>query len=138
MSKHPNASEETAAMQRGEAMDDRPQDRYAGRRKFTGCHRCGSIDGMQIVHRETLENMSIFVIGLVRDWHRLPDSDDNELFCPCRFCNRDRVIPSGYEPVNLLTVQDWLNRDPMAPDYAAPAAEEPVLASEDSHDAAGL
>jgi len=33
---------------------------------------------------------------------------------------------------------EWLNRDPMAPDYAALAAEEPVLASLDSRDSAGM
>lgn len=124
MPKFSNASEETAEMQRREAMETRPQDRYAGRRKFACCRQCGSVDGMRSVCREMLAELSETGIKLLGPWHSELGNDE-ELFRPCRFCNPDR-ISDGYEPLSAKDVLAWLDRDPMAPDYAALAAEEPI------------
>lgn len=143
MSKYPNASEETAAMQRREAMETRPQDRYSGRLKFTGCRQCMSEDGMRSIHRDELRRfvtpLSMAIADIVATLCG-ESGNDEYLFYTCHHCNEDRAIPNGYETMSLSDVLTWLadDADPMAPDYAALAAEEPVLASQADRDAAGL
>ena len=137
MPKFSNASEETAAMERQEAMNEKPQDRLAGRLKFTGCHECGSQDGMQAVHRETLKDMASVTIQWLAGKYQYQQNDE-ELFYPCHFCNPGKTIPDGYEPMEVADVMAWLDRDQMQPDYAALAAEEPLSQIEDSRDSAGL
>lgn len=121
MSKFGNASIETAEMQHREALDDRPQDRYAGRRKFTGCRECGSVDGMQAVHWKTLEKMSKASIELF-NWHELLGRDEY-LFYPCRFCNPNRNVPGDFVPLAIDEAMAWFD-DPMDPDYEALATKE--------------
>jgi hypothetical protein len=138
---------ETAKMQRREWLDTKPQDQFAGRGKFTGCRQCGNPDGMQAVHRETLMEMTDHEIRLLALWYRDRDSlTDDYLYYPCPRCNRSIVcnqpivIPDDYVPVptnEVLTV--WRIADPMAPDYAALAAEpEAVTAGQDSRENAGI
>ena len=127
--------------------DQERQSRWAGRRKFEFCRWCGSVGGMQAVHRETLMEMTDHEIRLLAPWYRDRDSlTDDYLYYPCLRCNRSIVcnqpivIPGDYVPVptnKVLTV--WRIADPMAPDYAALAAE-PVAAtaSGDSRESAGL
>ena len=128
MSKHPNISEETAAMQRQEAMETRPQDRFSGRLKFTGCPECGSDFGMYSASRE---EMAIFLPGAIErlaPWYKETDND-LVLYHECMFCNwrGRRGVPDGFDLICIEAVIEWFNRDPMAPDYAALAHEEPVL-----------
>lgn len=135
MSKHPNISEETAALQRREALETRPQDRYVGRRKFTGCRRCGSRDGMQNVHRDELRRfatpLSAAVSEILMSLYSEPGNSEY-LFYACYCCNRDRVIPNGLETMSLPDVLHWIGPNTsMAPDYA-------VLTSEDSRESAGI
>jgi len=98
--------------------------RLHGRRKFTGCHECGSPDGMQKVHRDTLMGMkSGQVAGLA--WYAELGNDREYLFYPCLICNP--IVPDIFEALSLADVLDWLDlpwlaRDPMAPDYEALAA----------------
>lgn len=126
------ATIENAAMERQEWQDTKPQDWYTGRLKFTCCHRCGSEDGMQAVHRDTLAE-AIPALS----WYKEPGNAEY-LFYPCPRCNHWRIIPDGYAHVSLDDIQAWLDRDPMQPNYAALAAEGPVLASQDSRKGAGL
>ena len=139
MSKYPNISEETAAMQRQEWQDTGPQDRYAGSRlKFAwNCLECGSNDGMQAVCRETLEDMAAVTIQWLAGKYRQSGNTD-KLFYPCHFCNPKRSVPDGLLSLTVAQVMKWLDRDPMTPDYDALAAEEPVSQTGDSRDAAGL
>jgi len=138
MPKYSNISEETAAMQRDEAMDAKPQDRYVGRRKFTCCRECGSVDGMQAICREALEDMAAVTIQWLAGKYQYQQNDE-ELFYPCHFCNPDRDVPDGYTSLTVAEVMTWLDRDPMQPDYDALAAEpEPVLASEIDRESAGM
>lgn len=82
--------------------------RYAGRRKFTGCSQCGSVDGMNSVHRETLAQLDAEVITLLSPWYSAPE-DGEYLFHACRRCNRQDIIPAGY--VRIRGVTAWLNGD---------------------------
>ena len=114
--------------------------RLGGRRKFQFCYQCGSQDGMQAVRRETLEEMPRTREGgeILATWHREPGNDEY-LFHSCLSCNRDKVVPAGYISMTADEVLNWLDRDPMAPDYAKLAAEpEPVSQIEDSRESAGL
>ena len=133
---------ENAAMERQEWQDTKPQDRYAGRLKFTGCRRCGGFDGMQAVHRETLAEMTdreIEALASRYGWYRLSVSHMAEYFYyPCPRCNRSIIISRDFCIVPTSEVLEWIDRDPMAPDCAALAAEGPVLASEDSRASTGL
>lgn len=124
--RHPNISEETAAMQRQEAMGTRPQDRYADRLKFTGCPECRSDFGMQAIYREALAGM-LYSIQYVR-WHQEAGNDEY-LFCVCGACNRDGVIPGGFTEMTADEVRAWLDRGPMASDDVL-GREELVIASE--------
>ena len=140
MPKLDNASIETADMMRLAAQDERPQDRYAGRGKFTGCRQCGSVDGMQAVHRERLAEMTDAEIDALAPWYQYCESlTDDYLYYPCPMCNWPIVISNDSVAVSrdeVLTT--WLDRDPMTPDYAALAREEPISQIKDSRDAAGL
>ena len=140
MPKHPNISEETAEL----AYDARDYEshlaRLGGRLKFTGCRQCGSEDGMQAVYRETLVEMwTPSALAWIKHqklwWYREPGNDEY-LFYPCSECNRDRIISDEF--VSICDILAWLDRDPMQPDYAALAAEEPVSQYQDSRDAVGL
>ena len=127
---------ETADLQRREAMDTKPQDRYTGRRKFTMCRQCGSDFGMWGICREVLARMP-YSAQYVR-WHREAGNDEY-LFCICAVCNQDGIIPpSGFTEMTADEVRAWLDADPMTPDYAALAAEEPVTAGQDSRESAGM
>ena len=110
---------ENAAMERQEYMDTKPQDRYSGRRKFTGCRECGSNFGMHGFCRKVLAVMYYSVRYVC--WHK-ETGNDEYLFCICEACNRDGVIPGGFTKITATEVQAWLNRNPMSPDYAALAA----------------
>jgi len=116
MSKFPNIGEETAIMQHDETMAEKPQDRLAGRRKFQFCPRCGSQDGMQAAHRETLAEMPSPALNWIKSqrlhWYREPGNAEF-LFYPCSECNRDRVIPSGF--VAMHDIRAWLDRNPWPP-----------------------
>lgn len=134
MPKHPNISEETAAMQRQEAMETRPQDRYARRGKFTGCPECGSDFGM---HSALREEMAEFMPGAIKrfaPWYK-DSGNDLVLYYPCWRCNfgGDRPVPDGFEPISIADVLYWscsamvdLLDSALKPDYAALAREEPV------------
>lgn len=137
--RHPNISEEGAAIQRREALDTKPQDRYGGRFKFEFCHRCGSQDGMQSCHYECMIILTVTVIELLAPWFSEP-GNDAELFYPCHTCNRAKIVPLVFDPLGIADVLAWVNeRDPMAPDWAALAAEpEAALASIDSRESAGI
>ena len=78
------------------------------RRKFTGCHQCGSIDGMQAVHRETLAELSAAVIALAAPWYRVAGNSEY-LFYVCPECNRDKIVPGGFEPLALVYVLRWIS-----------------------------
>ena len=132
MPKFSNASEETADMQRCEAMETRPQDWYARRRKFQFCPECGSKNGMQAVHRETLAEAMPAVL-----WYKEPGNAEY-LFYSCPYCNHWRIVPDGYAHASLDDISAWLCANPMAPDYEALAAEELVSQNEDSRDSAEI
>ena len=137
--RHPNISEETAAMQRREAMETRPQDRYSGRLKFTGCPECGSDFGMYSASREEMAVFLPRAIERLAPWYKEP-GNDLVLYHECMFCNwrGSQGVPDDLEPLSVADVQTWRDRDPMAPDYAALAAEEPVSQIRDSRDSAGI
>ena len=133
---------ETAAMERQERQETKPQDRYAGRLKFTGCRQCMSPDGWRSATREQMARF--FLPGAIErsaPWYRDPGID-SVLYYPCWACNWKgaRDAPDDLEPLSVANVLDWLDNDAdsMSSDYDALAAEEPVLASEDSRDSAGM
>ena len=130
---------ENAALERDAHRHEGTLARLGGRLKFTGCPECGSQDGMQAVHRETLAEMPPPTLAWIKHqclaWYREPGNAEN-LFYPCPECNHLRTIPDGF--VVIYDILVWLSRDPMSPDYAALAAEEPVSQIGDSRDAAGL
>lgn len=136
------ATVETAAMERQEAMDTKPQDRFAGRGKFTGCRECGSNFGMYSTGREALEWLPREAIERLAPWYK--DLSNNwVLYCPCLACNRKgEHVPDGFELITVPNVLGWVNdeqHDPMAPDYVALAAEpETAMAGQDSRESAGL
>lgn len=114
--------------------------RLGGRFKFTCCRRCGRVDGMQPVHRNTLTEMTNREIEMLASWYRYDQSlTDDYLYYPCPRCNIPIVIPDDFIPVlteEVLT--DWRQKDSMEPDYAALAAEpEAATAGEDSRESAG-
>ena len=123
-------------LERDDRRHESTQARLAGRLKSACCHRCGSEDGMKAVYRDT---MIQYGVVYSRSWHREP-GQDGYLFYPCFHCNPDRNIPAGFIQMTPDEVLDWVNRNtnPMAPDYAALAAEEPVLASLVDRDSAGI
>ena len=116
------------------------QARYAGRLKCTGCSICGSVDGMNSTHRETLAQLDAEIITMLAPWYLAPE-DGEYLFHACRRCNRQGIVPAGYVRMRVADIPAWLDRDtdPMALDYEA-LAREPVTATagQDSRDAAGL
>lgn len=64
---------------------------------------------------------------------------------PINIASQARGLVQDYKYIDAcgrhwfaVLTDDDNNRDPMAPDYAALAAEEPVLASEIDRDSAGL
>ena len=137
------STEQQLDLEREDRHHESTQARLSDRLKFACCRRCGSADGMQSVHRDTLASMPIKRIGLLADIYAIygEPGNDEYLFYPCPHCNRDRVIFDGYESLSLRDVLYWITPAPdtqMAPDYAALAAEEPVLASEDSRASAGI
>ena len=104
------------------------------------CRECGSNFGMYSICREALEWLPRESIERLAPWYKDP-GNSWVLYCPCLACNWEfKHIPDSFEPVSVDTVLGWINENgPMAPDYAALAAEpEPVLASTDSRDSAGL
>jgi len=105
MPKFDNASIETAAMQRQEAMDTRPQDRYARRLKFAGCRECMSPDGMYSASREQMTRFVDGAIGKFAQWYREPDND-RVLYYRCWACNFDGE--RGHDDLELLSVDDVL------------------------------
>jgi len=119
--------------------DQEAQAQWAGRRKFQFCHWCGRPDGMKAVHRETLIDIPRTIEGgkVIAAWHR-ESGNDEYLFHPCLSCNRDKIIPADFVSMTTDEVLDWIDRDSMAPDYAALAAEEPMSQIEDSRDSAGM
>ena len=125
MSKHPNVSEESAAIQHREAMETRPQDRYAGRGKFAWhCRECRSKDRMRGTDRETLKTLSREAIDAFAPWYEEP-GNNLVVYYPCLYCNFDgKHIPDGWELLDVEDVLAWLNDDP--------------LAIEDSRDNAGI
>lgn len=112
--------------------------RLSGRRKFQLCRQCESVDGMQACHRDTLANLLRGELERLAPILHSMNSDSTSLFYACYCCNPDRILPSGYRPMTMDEVLDWLDRDPMAPDYEALAAEEPVSQIEDSRESAGM
>ena len=112
--------------------------RYAGRRKSACCRLCGSPDGMQKVHRDTLTIMEPAQIAALAPWYSELGNDAEYLFFTCRSCNQDRIVPDTFEALSLADVIYWLNPDPMQPDHTALAAEEPVSQIGGSRDSAGL
>ena len=134
MPKFDNASIETAALERDAHRHESALARYVS--KFTmRCRQCTSSDGMRSVCREMLAMMREGQIHI--RWYE-EQGNGEYLFYVCEDCKWARVIPSGLTEITADEVLTWLDRDPMAPDYAALAAEEPVLASEDSRKSAGL
>ena len=157
------STEERFDMERQYHDAESPLARLSGRLKSACCRECGSADGMKSAHRETLVGIPRTIEGgeIVARWHRDPGNDEY-LFHPCLSCNRDRIIPAGFILMTADEVLAWLDTDPMAPDYeaqgqddyskldwgedpremepdyAALAAEEPVLASQDGRESAGL
>lgn len=119
-------------LEREDRDHESTQARLAGRLKFACCRQCGSADGMQAVHGDTLTEMPPPVL-----WYKRLDEVEY-LFYPCPQCNHWRNIPDGYTHASLDDIQNWLNRDPMAPDDVAPAVEEPALASQDSREGAEI
>ena len=88
--------------------------RLGGRLKFTGCPECGSDFGMYSASRE---EMAIFLPGAIErlaPWYKEADND-LVLYHECMFCNWRgcRSVPDGMEPVGIVTVLEWFNRDPM-------------------------
>lgn len=135
------STEQRLDLEREDRRHESTQARLGGRRKFTGCRRCGTDHGMQAVHRETLTEMTDCEIEALAPWYRYHESlTDEYLYYPCPRCNWPIVIPDDYTPVptnDILT--KWCIADPMQPDYAALAAEpEPVSQIEDSRESAGL
>jgi len=208
---------ETAEMQRREAIDTKPQDRYSGRRKYVwrclecgsdfgmfsttreqmaeflpfmpraietrapwyrepgnirvlyhrcwtcnfdgerpipsgfellttadvaawlkfACCQCGSVDGMQAVHRETLAEYETLAEIAPVSWYKEPGNVEC-FFYTCPYCNHWRIVPDGYAHVNLDDIAAWFNHDPMAPDYEALAAEEPTSQTGDSRESTGI
>ena len=101
--------------------------RLSGRLKFAWhCRECGNDFGMHGVDRETLAAAPRVTLDALAPWYEDP-GNDRILYHPCLYCNYhgDR-IPDGMEQLEIEDVLAWLIRDPMAPDYAALAAEEPV------------
>ena len=114
--------------------------RLAGRRKFTCCPICGSADGMDSVHRDTMMLLNAEHIKLLAPWY-LGYSDSEHLFHACDRCNRRGAIPTGFVRIRVADIPAWISddADPMAPDYAALAAEpEAATAGQDSRESAGL
>ena len=132
-----NISVENAAMERQEIMQEKPQDRYAGRCKFTGCSQCGSTDGMQTIHRETMDSMPVEALRLLSTLYYCT-GNSAYLFYTCHHCNRAKVIPDGFSALGLDDILCWINIGRPRPGCAALAAEEPVSQIEDSRDSAGL
>ena len=121
-----------------EARDyESTQARLAGRLKSACCSQCGSVDGMQAVHRDTMDSMPVEVLRLLDTlYYRAGNS--TYLFYACHHCNRARVIPDGLSALGLDDVLCWINIGHPRLGYAALAAVEPVLASEDSRESAEL
>ena len=114
------------------------QARLAGRLKFACCPICGSADGMDAVHRDTMALLNTEHIRLLAPWY-LGYSDSEHLFHACDRCNRRGAIPTGFVRIRVADVPAWIDDNPMQPDYAALAAEpEPVLASLRDRESAGL
>jgi len=127
--------EERFELEREDYRHESPQARLAGRLKLEFCHWCGRPDGMKSVHRETLEEISSEAL-LPPILYREPGNSEY-LFYPCPDCNRQRIIPADF--ISVTDVQAWLDRDPMAPDYDALAAEpEQVSQITDARDSAGM
>ena len=128
---------ENAAMERQEWQDTRPQDRYAGGLKFTMCRRCGSKDGMQTIHRETIDSMPVKALRLLSTlYYRIGNSA--YLFYACHHCNRAKVIPDDFSALGLDDILCWINIGHPRPGCATLAAEEPVSQIKDSRESAGL
>ena len=132
---------ENATMERREAMDTRPQDRYAGRLKFACCRQCGSDFGMRSMEREVVAMLCPDAIASLAPWYEEPDND-LVLYYPCFVCNYlGERIPDAWEKLEAEEdVLEWCKQpDPMAPDYGALAAEpEPWSRITDSRESAGL
>lgn len=133
--------EQCLDLEREDRRHESIQAQLSGRRKFTCCHQCGGVDGMQAVHRETLIQLKVVtVVSKLAPWYSEPGNVEY-LFCSCPHCNPVGRIPDGYEQILFIDILDWLqrDRDPMVPDYEALAAE-PVAATagQDSWDSAGL
>ncbi len=111
-------------------MDERFEDRYermemnAARlaeeqaaRGALPCPDCGSADGMQWYSREGVlfvyQKWPEGLIPLV--WYQVK-GDDHCMYAPCRTCNPFGVIPEGYEPVELASLDEWLESECMCPD----------------------
>lgn len=110
--------------------------RLVGRRKFNFCHRCGSLDGMRAVNRDTMDSMPAEALRLLDTlYYRAGNSA--YLFYACHHCNRDKVIPDGFSALGLDDMLCWINIGRPRPGFAALAAEEPVSQIEDSRDSAG-
>ena len=102
--------------------------RLGGRRKFAGCRECGSMDGMQAVHHETLNSMPAEAFRLLDTlYYRAGNS--TYLFYACHHCNRDKVIPDDLSALGLDDILCWINIGRPRPGCAALAAEEPALAT---------
>lgn len=130
--------EERFDMERQYRDQESDQARYAGRRKFNFCHRCGAIDGMQVIYHETMERMGVDEIVSLTPWYSAP-REPYYLFCACPRCNRDKVIPDGYKPMSIDGVLYWTGHAvSMAPDYATLAEPEAATAGQDSRESAGL
>lgn len=95
------------------------QARLGGRGKFTGCRECGGGFGMHGICREALAMM--YYSQKYVCWHK-EKGNDEYLFVVCGTCNPDKIIPDGFTELTAQNVLDWLDRDPMQPDYAAQAA----------------
>jgi len=154
--------DECLDLEREDRDHESTQARYARRLKFACCPECGGNFGMRGVARDELAAMSILTIRLLAPLYREPGNSEY-LFFTCRDCNKDKIIPDGFELIAGQSVLAWANEQrPMAPDYAAPttdlsqydwgedpremepdyaalAAEpEPVLASQVDRESAGL
>ena len=122
------------AMERNAHRHESHLARYVS--KFTmRCRQCMSSDGVRSVCREVLAMMREGRVHI--RWYE-EQGNDEYLFYACENCNWARMIPPGFIEITADEILTWLDRDPMAPDYAALATEEPVLASEDSRDSARM
>ena len=112
--------------------------RLAGRLKSACCRQCGGVDGMQAVHRETMDSMPAEALRLL-DVLYYRAGTGAYLFYACNRCNQDKVIPDGLSALGLDDILCWINIGRPRPDYAALAAEpEPVLTSLRDRESAGI